>query len=79
MNNKRWIALGITVLIAILAVVLVNVLPIWVTFYACLAFVAGFAAGYLFKKPEVITETVEKIVEVVKENKPSKKKVKKVE
>ena len=77
MNTKRWISLGIAVLIVILAIVLTNVLPIWITFYACLAFVAGFVAGYLFKKPEVITKTVEKIVEVTK---PIKiKKSKKVE
>lgn len=77
MNTKRWISLGIAVLIVILAIVLTNVLSIWITFYACLAFVAGFVAGYLFKKPEVITKTVEKIVEVTK---PIKiKKAKKVE
>lgn len=77
MNTKRWISLGIAVLIVILAIVLTNVLPIWITFYACLAFVSGFVAGYLFKKPEVITKTVEKIVEVTK---PIKiKKAKKVE
>lgn len=77
MNTKRWISLGVTVLVIILAIVLTNVLPIWITFYACLAFAAGFVAGYLFKKPEVITKTVEKIVEVTK---PKKVKIaKKVE
>jgi hypothetical protein len=77
MNTKRWISLGVTVLVIILAIVLTNVLPIWITLYACLAFAAGFVAGYLFKKPEVITETIEKIVEVTK---PIKiKKAKKVE
>lgn len=76
MNTKRWISLGIVALIVIIAIVLINVLPIWITLYAGLALVAGFVAGYLFKKPEVITETVEKIVEVVKENKSSKKKKK---
>ena len=77
MNTKRWISLGVTFLVIILAIVLTNVLPIWITFYACLAFVAGFVAGYLFKKPEVITKTVEKIVEVAKPIKV--KKVKRVE
>lgn len=77
MNTKRWISLGIAVIIVILAIVLTNVLPIWITLYACLAFAAGFVAGYLFKKPEVITKTVEKIVEVTK---PKKVKIaKKVE
>lgn len=78
MNTKRWISLGIVALVAIIAIVLINVLPIWITLYAGLAFVAGFVAGHLFKKPEVITETVEKIVEVVKETKASKSKAKKV-
>jgi putative flippase GtrA len=77
MNTKRWISLGIAVLVIVLAIVLTNVLPIWITFYACLAFVAGFVAGYLFKKPEVITKTIEKIVEVAKPIKV--KKAKKVE
>ena len=77
MNTKRWISLGIAVLVIILAIFLTNVLPIWITLYACLAFAAGFVAGYLFKKPEVITKTVEKIVEVTKPIKV--KKVKKVE
>ena len=77
MNTKRWISLGVTVLVIVLAIVLTNVLPIWITLYACLAFAAGCVAGYLFKKPEVITKTVEKIVEVTK---PIKiKKAKKVE
>lgn len=75
MNTKRWISLGIAVLVIILAIVLTNVLPIWITFYACLAFVAGFVAGHLFKKPEVITKTVEKIVEVTKPIKIKRKKV----
>ena len=78
MNTKRWISLGIVALVAIIAIVLINVLPIWITLYAGLTFAAGFAAGHLFKKPEVITETVEKIVEVVKEIKPTKIKAKKV-
>lgn len=77
MSTKRWISLGITTLVAVVAIVLVSVLPVWITLYAGLAFAAGFVAGHLFKKPEVITETVEKIVEVVKEAKPSKTKTKK--
>ena len=78
MNTKRWISLGIVALVAIIAIVLINVLPIWITLYAGLTFAAGFTAGHLFKKPEVTTETVEKIVEVVKEIKPTKSKAKKV-
>ena len=78
MNTKRWISLGIVLLAVITAVILINVLPIWITLYAGLAFAAGFVAGHLFKKPEVITDTVEKIVELVKETKASKSKAKKV-
>lgn len=78
MNTKRWISVGITAVFVVISVVLINVLPLWLTFYGLLAFCSGAVAGYLFKNPEVVTKTVEKIVEVVKENK-AKKKNKKVE
>jgi hypothetical protein len=73
MNTRRWIALGITALIVVITIVLINVLPIWTTLYAALAFAAGAVAGYLFKNPEIVTETVEKIVEVTKPKKVKKK------
>ena len=78
MNTKRWISLGIAVLVIILAIVLTNVLPIWITLYAGLAFVAGFVAGYLFKNPEVlkvieyVEKTVEKPVKAIKVKKNKK-------
>ena len=77
MDIKRCFSLGITVLVIVAAIVLINVLPIWSTLYAVLAFAAGAVSGYLFKKPEVVIETVEKIVEVTKPKKA--KTTKKVE
>lgn len=49
MSAKRWISLGITALVVVVAIVLVSVFPVWITLYAGLAFAAGFVAGHLFK------------------------------
>lgn len=77
MNTKRWIALAIVAIVVVGSLGLIKLFPFWATL-ACLgSVVAGFAAGYLFKK-DIIKE-VEKVVEVVKEVpvKATKKTIKK--
>lgn len=69
MNTKRWIALGITVVVVILLLVAIKFVPLWLTFVNLAMFVSGCIAGYLFKNPEVLENAVEKL-----ENKLAKKK-----
>lgn len=77
MNTKRWISLGVSFAAVVLAIALIKVFPIYVTFCCLLTFICGTIAGYLFKNPEVqkVIEYVEKIVEVpVKVTKTKKNK-----
>ena len=77
MNTKRWISLGVTLAAIVLAIAMIKVFPIYVTFCCLITFVCGTVAGYLFKNPEVqkVIEYVEKIVEVPnKVTKPKKNK-----
>lgn len=77
MNTKRWISLGVSFAAVVLAIALIKVFPIYVTFCCLLTFICGTVAGYLFKNPEVqkVIEYVEKIVEVpVKATKTKKNK-----
>lgn len=65
MNTKRWISLAIVAVVAVGSLGLIKLFPFWVTLACLVTAVAGFTAGYLFKK-DVIKE-VEKVVEVIKE------------
>lgn len=65
MNTKRWIALAIVAVVVVGSLGLIKLFPFWATLACLVSVVAGFAAGYLFKK-DIIKE-VEKVVEVVKE------------
>ena len=80
MNTKRWISLGVAFAAIVLAIAMIKVFPVYVTFCCLLTFICGAVAGYLFKNPEVqkVIEYVEKVVEVP--NKVTKpKRMKKVE
>ena len=74
MNTKRWIALAIVAVVVISSLGLIKLFPFWVTLACLVSLVAGFAAGYLFKKD--VVKVVEKVVEVIKEI-PSRKSSKK--
>ena len=65
MNTKRWIALAIVAVVVVGSLGLIKLFPFWATLACLVSVVAGFAAGYLFKR-DIIKE-VEKVVEVVKE------------
>ena len=65
MNTKRWIALAIVAVVVVGSLGLIKLFPFWATLTCLVSMIAGFAAGYLFKK-DIIKE-VEKVVEVVKE------------
>lgn len=65
MTKKRWIALAIVAVVVVGSLGLIKLFPFWATLACLVSVVAGFAAGYLFKK-DIIKE-VEKVVEVVKE------------
>lgn len=65
MNTKRWIALAIVAVVVVGSLGLIKLFPFWATLACLVSVIAGFAAGYLFKK-DIIKE-VEKVVEVVKE------------
>ena len=65
MNTKRWIALAIVAVVVVGSLGLIKLFPCWATLACLVSVVAGFAAGYLFKK-DIIKE-VGKVVEVVKE------------
>lgn len=65
MNTKRWIALAIVAVVVVGSLGLIKLFPFWATLACLVSVVAGFAAGYIFKK-DIIKE-VEKVVEVVKE------------
>ena len=65
MNTKRWISLAIVAVVVVGSLGLIKLFPFWATLACLVSVVAGFAAGYLFKK-DIIKE-VEKVVEVVKE------------
>ena len=65
MNTKRWIALAIVAVVVVGSLGLIKLFPFWATLACLVSVVAGFTAGYLFKK-DIIKE-VEKVVEVVKE------------
>jgi membrane protein DedA with SNARE-associated domain len=77
MNTKRWIALAIVAVVVVGSLGLIKLFPFWATLACLVSVIAGFAAGYLFKR-DIIKE-VEKVVEVVKEApvKATKKTVKK--
>lgn len=65
MNTKRWISLAIVAVVVVGSLGLIKLFPFWATLACLVSVVAGFAAGYLFKR-DIIKE-VEKVVEVVKE------------
>ena len=65
MTKKRWISLAIVAVVVVGSLGLIKLFPFWATLACLVSVVAGFAAGYLFKK-DIIKE-VEKVVEVVKE------------
>lgn len=65
MTKKRWIAVAIVAAVVVGSLGLIKLFPFWATLACLVSVVAGFAAGYLFKK-DIIKE-VEKVVEVVKE------------
>jgi hypothetical protein len=79
MNTRKWIALGIALIVILAAMALIKFYPLWVTISCLVAFIAGTIAGYVYKGPEIITKIVEKIVEVPAKPKTTKKKTKKVE
>lgn len=70
MTKKRWFSLAIVAVVVIGSLGLIKLFPFWVTLACLVSLVAGFAAGYLFKKDVV------KVVEVIKEI-PSRKSSKK--
>ena len=70
MAKKRWFSLAIVAVVVIGSLGLIKLFPFWVTLACLVSLVAGFAAGYLFKKDVV------KVVEVIKEI-PSRKSSKK--
>lgn len=70
MTKKRWFSLAIVAVVVIGSLGLIKLFPFWVTLACLVSLVAGFAAGYLFKKD------VTKVVEVIKEI-PSRKSSKK--
>ena len=70
MTKKRWFSLAIIAVVVIGSLGLIKLFPFWVTLACLVSLVAGFAAGYLFKKDVV------KVVEVIKEI-PSRKSSKK--
>lgn len=65
MTKKRWISLAIVAVVVVGSLGLIKLFPFWATLACLVSMIAGFAAGYLFKK-DIIKE-VEKVVEVVKE------------
>lgn len=65
MNTKRWISLAIVAVVVVGSLGLIKLFPFWATLACLVSVIAGFAAGYLFKR-DIIKE-VEKVVEVVKE------------
>lgn len=65
MTKKRWIAVAIVAAVVVGSLGLIKLFPFWATLACLVSVVAGFAAGYLFKR-DIIKE-VEKVVEVVKE------------
>ena len=70
MTKKRWFSLAIVAVVVIGSLGLIKLFPFWVTLACLVSLVAGFAAGYLFKKDVI------KVVEVIKEI-PSRKSSKK--
>lgn len=70
MTKKRWFSLAIIAVVVIGSLGLIKLFPFWVTLACLVSLVAGFAAGYLFKKDVI------KVVEVIKEI-PSRKSSKK--
>lgn len=74
MTKKRWFSLTIVAVVVIGSLGLIKLFPFWVTLACLVSLVAGFVAGYLFKKD--VVKVVEKVVEVIKEI-PSKKSSKK--
>ena len=77
MTRKRWIAVAIVAAVVVGSLGLIKLFPFWATLACLVSVIAGFAAGYLFKR-DIIKE-VEKVVEVVKEVpvKATKKTIKK--
>lgn len=65
MTKKRWISLAIVAVVVVGSLGLIKLFPFWATLACLVSVIAGFAAGYLFKR-DIIKE-VEKVVEVVKE------------
>lgn len=76
-ENKRLIAWTIMAMVVIGSLALVKLFPFWVTLCCVGSLAAGFISGYIFRKPEIITEIKEIIKEVpvtVKSRKSSPKK-----
>lgn len=63
MTKERWIAVAIIALVVLGSLALIKIFPFWVTLACLFSITAGFIAGYMYKKPEIIT----KIQEVIKE------------
>ena len=93
MNTKRWTALAIVAVVVVGSLGLIKLFPFWATFACLVSVIAGFAAGYLFKKDiikevekvavkkvpvEVIKEVVKEVPAVSKVTIPSSKSKKKV-
>ena len=53
MTKKRWFSLAIVAVVVIGSLGLIKLFPFWVTLACLVSLVAGFAAGYLFKKDVV--------------------------
>lgn len=60
MNAKRWIALAIVAVVVVGSLGLIKLFPFWATLACLVSVLAGFAAGYLFKK-DIVKEVVKEI------------------
>ena len=68
MTKKRWIAVAIVAAVVVGSLGLIKLFPFWVTLACLVSVVAGFAAGYLFKKDiikEIEKVTTKKVTEKV--------------
>lgn len=72
MNTKRWIALAIVAVVVVGSLGLIKLFPFWATLACLVSVIAGFAAGYLFKKDSGGEVTLN-----IESSSKSKKKVKK--
>lgn len=60
MNTKRWIALGIIVVVIILTLIAIKFVPLWLTLVNLITFSLGVCAGYLLKNQKIIEKVEEK-------------------